>query len=87
MQERVEQQEAARAEHELERAMVDEVMRAIDEEDRLQGELKRRKAAETVQYIQEFIADREARRAAERRADYEEERKIQVRFVLRCRAS
>jgi hypothetical protein len=79
MQERVEQQEAARAEFEREREMVDEVMRAIDEEDRLQGELKRAKAAETMRYIRNFIADRDARRAAERQAECDEERKIQVR--------
>ena len=45
----------------------------------VQGELKRRKQAETVAYISDFIADREARRAAERAADFAEERKIQVR--------
>ena len=37
MQERVEQQAEARAEHARERAMVDAVMAAIDEEDRLQA--------------------------------------------------
>lgn len=37
MAERAEQAAAARVEHERERAMVDDVMRAIDEEDRLQG--------------------------------------------------
>jgi hypothetical protein len=78
MQERFVQLEQARAEHERERAMVDAVMAAIDEEDRLQGELKRRKAAETVEYINEFVADRERRRAEERRSEFNEERKIQV---------
>ena len=82
IQERAAQQEEARAEHERERAMVDAVMAAIDEEDRLQGELKRRKAAETVAYINAFVADREARREAQRRSDFEEERKIQVRGKL-----
>lgn len=42
------------------------------------GELKKRKAAETLAYISDFIADREARRAQQRAADFEEERKIQV---------
>lgn len=79
IQERAAQQEEARAEHERERAMVDAVMAAIDEEDRLQGELKVRKANETVAYINAFVADREARREAQRRSEYEEERKIQVR--------
>jgi Trichohyalin-plectin-homology domain len=79
MQDRAAQQVEAAAAHERERAMVDAVMAAIDEEDRLQGELKRRKAAETLQYIQDFIADREARAAAQRRSDSEEERKIQAR--------
>lgn len=83
IQERAAQQEEARAEHERERAMVDAVMAAIDEEDRLQGELKRRKAAETVAYINAFVADREARREAQRRSEFEEERKIQVRRGLR----
>jgi hypothetical protein len=78
MHERLAQQEQAQEEHKRERAMVDAVMRAIDEEDRLQGELKRRKQAETVQYINAFVADRERRRAEERRSALNEERKIQV---------
>lgn len=79
MQERHEQQAAARLEFERERAMVDAVMQAIEEEDRLQGELKRQKAAETMKYIHDFIADRDARREQQRQAEFDEERRIQVR--------
>ena len=81
MQERHDQQAAARLEFERERAMVDSVMQAIEEEDRLQGELKRKKAAETMRYIHEFIADRDARRERQRQAEFDEERKIQVRNI------
>eukprot|EP00892_Ulva_mutabilis_P003509 jgi/Ulvmu1/152/UM001_0156.1 len=77
MQERHEQQAAARIEFERERAMVDAVMQAIEEEDRLQGELKRQKAAETMKYIHDFIADRDRQRQKQRQAEFEEERKIQ----------
>lgn len=45
----------------------------------LQEELKREKAAETMRYVADFVADREARREEERRAEFESERKIQVR--------
>lgn len=82
MQERHEQQAAARIEFERERAMVDAVMQAIEEEDRLQGELKRQKAAETMKYIHDFIADRDALRQQQRQAEFEEEKKIQVFFCL-----
>lgn len=78
MQERHEQQAAARLEFERERTMVDAVMQAIEEEDRLQGEMKRKKAAETMMYIHDFIADRDARRERQRQAEFDEERKIQV---------
>ena len=44
----------------------------------MQGELKRRKAAQTVAYINDFIADRESRRAAARAAEWREDRKIQA---------
>lgn len=79
MEERVEAQRLARAEHDLERAMVDEVMRAIHAEDRMAVELKHRKAAETVEYIHAFVRDRDARREAQRQAEWAEDRKIQVR--------
>lgn len=82
MQERHEQQAAARLEFERERAMVDAVMQAIEEEDRLQGELKRHKAAETMKYIHDFIADRDDRREQQRQAEFAEERKIQVRHPV-----
>lgn len=84
MEDRREQEELARAEFVRDREMVDAVMAAIDEEDRLHGELKRAKAAETRHYIAEFIADRDARREAERRAEFESERKIQVPLANTC---
>jgi hypothetical protein len=55
MHERLAPQEQARAEHELKRAMVDAVMRAIIAEDRLQSELKRRKQAKTVKVINALL--------------------------------
>jgi hypothetical protein len=82
MEDRRKQEELARAEYERDREMVDAVMAAIDEEDRLHGELKRAKAAETRRYIAEFIADRSARREAERREEFEKERKIQACLSL-----
>lgn len=83
MEDRRKLEEMARAEFERDRELVDAVMAAIEEEDRLHGELKRAKAAETRRYIADFIADRDARREAERRAEFENERKIQV-CPLRC---
>lgn len=71
-------QRVAKQEHEREREMVDAVMAAINAEDRMAVELKHRKAAETVEYIRHFVHDRDERRAAQRHADWAEERKIQV---------
>lgn len=81
MEDRRKQEEIARADFERDRELVDAVMAAIDEEDRLHGEFKRAKAAETRSYIASFIADRDARREAERRAEFESERKIQVTLL------
>jgi Trichohyalin-plectin-homology domain len=80
MEDRVEQQRRAKLEHERERGEIDEVMRAIDEEDRLQVALKHRKAAETMEYIRAILSEREERREFDRRTNEEEERKIQVPF-------
>jgi hypothetical protein len=55
MHARLAPQEQAGAEHELKRAMVDAVMRAIIAEDRLQSELKRRKQAKTVKVINALL--------------------------------
>lgn len=59
MEERKEQQRIARLEYERERALVDEIVRKIDEEDRLESEAKRRKQEETKDYIRNFLIEQE----------------------------
>ena len=78
MDERLEQQRLAHLEHARERGEVDEVMAAIEDEDRQQAALKQQKAIETMQYVREILSEREQRLDYERRSDEAEERKIQV---------
>lgn len=59
MEERKEQQRVARLEYERERALVDEIVRKIEEEDRLESEAKRRKQEETKDYIRNFLIEQE----------------------------
>lgn len=60
MEERKEQQRLARLEYEREKALVDDIVRKIEEEDRLESEAKRRKQEETKEYIRKFLQDQEA---------------------------
>lgn len=60
-----------------ERAMVDEVVKRIMEEDALAASLKRQRVDETKAFIAQFLQDQEDAKRAKKAAEREEEQKIQ----------
>ncbi len=61
-----------------ERAMVDEVVRRIAEEDAASASLKRSRQDATKAYIAQFLKEQEEAKIAAREAAAEEDRKIEV---------
>lgn len=58
-QEKADARKNAQLEYDREKALIDEVVRRIEEEDALETEIKRTKQAETKAFIAEFLEDRE----------------------------
>eukprot|EP01023_Acetabularia_acetabulum_P023012 TRINITY_DN2260_c0_g3_i6.p1 TRINITY_DN2260_c0_g3~~TRINITY_DN2260_c0_g3_i6.p1 ORF type:complete len:409 (-),score=71.30 TRINITY_DN2260_c0_g3_i6:69-1295(-) len=83
MQERLDAVKDAQKLHEHERNMVDGVVRAIEDEDRQEYELKRQKQRETMSYISDFLEEQQRLREEQREAEREEERKILEYMELR----
>lgn len=68
---------AAEEEFQRERAMVDEVMRRIQEEDMAEDAARRQKGEETKAFIRKFLEENERAKAAKKEALRAEDRKIQ----------
>lgn len=77
MQERMQLQLEAEREFQRERAMVDEVVRRIQQEDAMEAAERRSKQEETKAYIAHYLQQHEADLAAKKAAAAQEEHKIQ----------
>lgn len=77
MQEKQDALKLAEDEYARERAMVDEVVRRIQEEDYAEEQLRRQKQDETKAYIAKFLEEKDAERKNKILAAQAEERKIQ----------
>lgn len=78
MAERLEAAKLASAECERERALVDEVVRRLAEEDMLSAGQRRAKQEETKQYIAQFLQQQAEARQRQQQEREQEERKIQA---------
>lgn len=78
MAERTDALKLAELEAQRERAMVDEVVRRILEEDADEATLKRHKQEETKDYIARFLAEQDEARRRKVEADLQEDNKIKV---------
>lgn len=81
-QERVELQRQAEQEYQRERAMVDEIVRRIQEEDAMEHAMKLQKQAETKEYIANFLKQRDTEVRAQKRAVVEQDKKIQEYWTM-----
>lgn len=86
MAERTDALRLAEAEAARERAMVDEVVRRILDEDVAEAALKRQKQDETKDFITRFLAEQDEARRRKLAEDATEDRKIQVRVRQGARA-
>eukprot|EP00877_Chromochloris_zofingiensis_P008487 jgi/Chrzof1/3892/Cz13g12110.t1 len=82
VQERVELQRQAEQEYQRERAMVDEIVRRIQEEDAMEHAMKLQKQAETKEYIANFLKQRDTEVRAQKRAVVEQDKKIQEYWTM-----
>lgn len=82
MQEKQEMIKVAEAEAARERAMVDEVVRRIMEEDMAESYLRQQKQDETKAFIAQFLVEQDAAKKARAVAIAEEERKIQEHWQM-----
>uniref|UniRef100_A0A7S0N9X8 Meiosis-specific nuclear structural protein 1 n=1 Tax=Pyramimonas obovata TaxID=1411642 RepID=A0A7S0N9X8_9CHLO len=76
MEEKLEQQRAAKKEFERERAAVDQIVSKIHEEDEMELLRKKSKQEETKKWVDNFMVEREQQREAQRNAEWEEEQRI-----------
>jgi Trichohyalin-plectin-homology domain len=84
LQERLDLQRAAEAEFARERALVDEVVLRIQQEDALELAARRAKQADTKAYIEGFLREREESKAAQQAAAAAEDRRIQEYWEKVC---
>ena len=76
IEEKLELQRVAQEEFERERKQVDDIVKRIQEEDKLQFEAKQAKQRETREYILHFLDEKEQERILKRQKEEEEERRI-----------
>eukprot|EP00803_Ostreobium_quekettii_P007654 evm.model.scf_612.3 EVM.evm.TU.scf_612.3 scf_612:19279-28385(-) len=76
MQEKEEAKRAAQMEYDKEKAMIDEVVRRIEEEDAAEVHLKLAKKQETLEYVKGFLEERERLRREQKEKENLEDRRI-----------